>query len=294
MASDKPLVSIGVPTYNRPKTLKKTLECLVNQTYSNIEIIVSDNCSTDEEVNTVINSFIKDTRVKYFKQEVNKGAIFNFNFILEKATGEFFMRLADDDWIDLNYVESCLNFLLENRDYSGAYGYARIYNSNNEFVRNDPQIKLEQKTGAERVINYLQRVECNGTYYGLIRKSHFPYLKTERQIADDWLVVARVIFLGKYKMVENANSYITTGGISTTLESITQNLNLHSSTRYFPYLSISLNVMKDIIWNSAAYRKVIFWKRIKLALVSFKIIFRRFNVKSEIKRGIKRIAKFNS
>jgi len=94
-------------------------------------------------------------------------------------------------------------------------------------------------------------------------------------------------------MVENANSYITTGGMSTTIESITQNLDLHSSTRYFPYLFISLNVMKDIIWKSAAYRKVIFWKRIKLALISFKIIFVRFNVKSEIKGGIKRIAKFN-
>ena len=67
-----PLVSIGVPTYNRPFGLKKTLECLVNQTYSNIEIIISDNCSTNPDVEKVVNEFRFVERIKYFKQSINK------------------------------------------------------------------------------------------------------------------------------------------------------------------------------------------------------------------------------
>ena len=117
----KPLVSIGVPTYNRPVELRRTLECLVKQTYSNIEIIISDNCSINPDVEKVINEFRSDERIKYFKQSINKGAPYNFTFVLDKSTGEYFKFLADDDWIDYNYVERCMAFLLENPAYSIAY-----------------------------------------------------------------------------------------------------------------------------------------------------------------------------
>ncbi len=288
-----PLVSIGLSAYNRPEGLVRTLNCLLNQTYQNIEIILSNDCSIDLKVNVVISKYLSDKRIVYYDQPQNIGSLKNQNFVLEKATGEFFMRLADDDWVDVNYVESCLSFLLENEGYSGAYGAAKIYNLNDEFLRNDPQIRLVQDTGTERVLNYLQHVECNGTYYGLIRKLYFPYLFTENQLADDWLVVSRIAFLGKYKMIENANCYITTGGISSSFESIVQNLNLHGVAKYFPYISISLNVIKDIIWGSVVYRKINFLGRLKLALKSFIIIFKRFNVKSEIKQGLKKIVRLS-
>jgi glycosyltransferase involved in cell wall biosynthesis len=55
-----PLVSIGVPTYNRPLGIKRVLDCLTNQTYTNLEIVISDNCSTDPEVEKVIGTFLHD------------------------------------------------------------------------------------------------------------------------------------------------------------------------------------------------------------------------------------------
>lgn len=79
-----PLVSVGIPTYNRPQGLRRTLECITGQTYTNIEIIISNNCSPDEEVENVAKEFMKrDDRITYYKQKENILGK-NFPFFLKK------------------------------------------------------------------------------------------------------------------------------------------------------------------------------------------------------------------
>ncbi|WP_138429435.1 glycosyltransferase family 2 protein [Fodinibius saliphilus] len=103
----KPLVTIGIPTYNRADGyLKNALESALQQTYPNIEIIVSDNCSPDN-TEKLINSY-KDERIKYFKHKKNIGANNNFNFCVEKANGMYFHMLHDDDLIDPDFIETCI------------------------------------------------------------------------------------------------------------------------------------------------------------------------------------------
>lgn len=84
-----PLVTIAIPTYNRANLyLTQAIESAINQTYPNLEIIISDNCSTDD-TEMVIRSF-KDPRIRYFRQEKNIGGNNNFNFCLKQARGEYF------------------------------------------------------------------------------------------------------------------------------------------------------------------------------------------------------------
>jgi glycosyltransferase involved in cell wall biosynthesis len=106
------LVSIGIPTYNRPEGLKKTLELITNQTYKNLQIIISDNCSLDSKVKVIVESFMKnDDRITFFQQEENKGPAYNFEFVLKKATGKYFMWATDDDLWANDFVEKLvLNF----------------------------------------------------------------------------------------------------------------------------------------------------------------------------------------
>jgi glycosyltransferase involved in cell wall biosynthesis len=103
----EPLVSIGIPTYNRPNGLRRALEHITRQSYKNLEIIVSDNASPGTETRDVGEEFAKsDPRVKYFRQDINKGASFNFMFVLEKSTANYFMWAADDDYFESeNLVE---------------------------------------------------------------------------------------------------------------------------------------------------------------------------------------------
>jgi glycosyltransferase involved in cell wall biosynthesis len=100
------LVSIGLPTYNRPKGLQRTINSLVNQTYQNIEIIISDNCSENLDVVRVIEEAQKlDKRIKAHRQSSNRGPIYNFNFVLKQAYGKYFMWAADDDIWDEKFIE---------------------------------------------------------------------------------------------------------------------------------------------------------------------------------------------
>jgi len=110
---NNPLITVGIPTFNQPKALKQTLNLICNQTYKNLEIIISDNGSDGNEVSNVIKSFKeKDIRIIYFQQLENKGVNFNFRFVLEKANGSFFMWAADDYW-EPDFIEICYNNLLK-------------------------------------------------------------------------------------------------------------------------------------------------------------------------------------
>ena len=115
-----PLVSIGVPTYNRADGyFKQALKSALNQTYQNLEIIVADNCSTDNTGDFV--NRISDPRIRYFRHDKNIPANDNFNFCLEQARGDYFLLLHDDDLIDDDFIEICMRMA----DYKSDYGVIR-------------------------------------------------------------------------------------------------------------------------------------------------------------------------
>ena len=117
---DKPLVTIAIPTCNRAKTyLVKSLKSAINQTYSNIQIIVSDNCSSDNTEEVVKN--FHDSRIEYFKQSENIGPVENTIFCIEKARGVYFLLLHDDDMVDEDFIATCM----EAANYSSNVGIIR-------------------------------------------------------------------------------------------------------------------------------------------------------------------------
>ena len=102
-----PLVTIGIPTFNRANGyLRETLESALAQTYPNLDIVVADNCSPDDTT-AVVKSY-NDARVRYFRHDPGTKPNDNFNFCLSQARGEFFLLLHDDDLIDHDFIETCL------------------------------------------------------------------------------------------------------------------------------------------------------------------------------------------
>lgn len=135
----KPLVSIGIPSYNRPRGLERTLECITSQTYENLEIIVSDNCSNDQEVQRVLQEFQqKDRRVNCIIQPENKGAAFNFKYVLEQATGDYFMWAADDDWWDKQFVAEAVAVLEANPDAVACWSDVLFHREDDALVWHEP------------------------------------------------------------------------------------------------------------------------------------------------------------
>jgi glycosyltransferase involved in cell wall biosynthesis len=118
-----PLVTIGIPTYQRPELLRRALHSVVQQSYQNHEIIVSDNDSSENNIENIISDFRKiNPRITYIKHKPTLGAINNFFYCLEKADGDFFMWLADDDEItDNNYIQELVNIHIANSNVATAF-----------------------------------------------------------------------------------------------------------------------------------------------------------------------------
>jgi glycosyltransferase involved in cell wall biosynthesis len=118
------LVSIGVPVYNGENYLRQALESLLSQSHANIEVIISDNASTDE-TGRICEEFTKnDSRISCFHQSTNKSAIWNFNFVLRQARGEYFMWAAHDDLWDKDWVST----LLRNYTDKTAISFGHVVN----------------------------------------------------------------------------------------------------------------------------------------------------------------------
>lgn len=107
-------VSIGLPVYNGELFLKKAIESILNQTYSNFELIISDNDSTDS-TQKICQEYVKnDKRIQYIRQKKNIGAFSNFYFVLTKAKSKYFMWAAVDDYWDIDFIQKNLDVLESN------------------------------------------------------------------------------------------------------------------------------------------------------------------------------------
>jgi glycosyltransferase involved in cell wall biosynthesis len=131
-----PLVTIAIPTYNRANSyLRQAIACSVNQTYQNIEIIISDNCSTDN-TEEIVKSF-NDPRIRYLRQDKNIGMYNNENFCVQQAKGDFFLLLCDDDLIDHDLVDVCLRAANYDTNVGVILTGTRVINGDGEVLGED-------------------------------------------------------------------------------------------------------------------------------------------------------------
>jgi glycosyltransferase involved in cell wall biosynthesis len=112
--SAAPKVSIGVPTRNRCCYLQATVASALAQTYGNLEIVISDNYSSDDTRQYL--SSIQDARVRIIFQNSDIGMVGNFNAVLNGASGEFFLLLSDDDLLEPTAIEKLMRPFLEERE----------------------------------------------------------------------------------------------------------------------------------------------------------------------------------
>lgn len=104
-----PAVTIGMPVYNGGKYVREALDSLLGQTYTDFEVVISDNASTDETEAICRQYAAKDSRIRYVRQAVNLGAAANFTFVLDEARGGHFMWAAADDAWDPDWVSELLS-----------------------------------------------------------------------------------------------------------------------------------------------------------------------------------------
>jgi glycosyltransferase involved in cell wall biosynthesis len=144
----KPLVSIGLPVYNAELFMRKKIESLLEQTFSDFELIISDNGSTDSTSLICEEYAKKDKRIKYIKQEKNMGATVNYNIVLNHAQCKYFMWTAADDEIDSTFIEKVISILENNDTVVGCTSRMEMFGDFTEYLKpkkSDSQLRKFMK-----------------------------------------------------------------------------------------------------------------------------------------------------
>jgi len=161
------LVSIGLPVYNGEMFIKQAIESLLDQSHKNIELIISDNASTDNTSKICKQYIAKDSRIRYLQQPSNKGVVANFQVVLDESVGEYFMWAACDDYWELNWVDTLLSKMIQDASATGAIGKIVFVKECGEGILNQSgnriscNTQMSELSGGSYAIKRLISFLCN-------------------------------------------------------------------------------------------------------------------------------------
>lgn len=204
-------ISIGMPVYNGQRFLKERLNSILNQTYSNFELIISDNASTDLTPKICQEYTLKDKRIRYVRQDNNMGPLWNFKFVLKQSVNEYFVWAAIDDQWHPEFLQKNIDILEKNENVVCSIGdvtYSDVINY--EFkINNDTQKNFEYRyvkpaygTYESKVRTYLKFFQAS-MIYGLYRREKLQKSITMNNIfaASDLAIILNVLKYGDLHVI---------------------------------------------------------------------------------------------
>lgn len=172
---EKKFVSVGMPVRNGGEFVEKTLKSLLAQDYQYVQIVISDNNSTDDTESICAKFTEEHENIEYYRSDVDLPAIDNFNRALQKATGEYFMWAAHDDLWDPNYISTLVELLERNDTVAIAAGNIVGINRDDKEIWDCPWTwELPSSNRLLRLIKYIAQSDYHRKpvlVYGLMRRS---------------------------------------------------------------------------------------------------------------------------
>lgn len=228
--SAPPRVTIGVPVYNGAATLEAAVRPLLAQTFTDFELLISDNASTDATAEIAARLAREDSRIRYVRQTENLGANGNYSFVGRNARGEYLKWCSASDYCAPTMVERCVAALDANPDavlaaprtrlFEGDIGTARDYASDLAIPGETPSIRFK---------HIMSGIRLNNAFNGLIRVS---LLRQTRMIDPyfeaDLVLMGHLAMLGKFVLIDEPLFYRRMEvATSTTMQSPEERLKHH-------------------------------------------------------------------
>jgi glycosyltransferase involved in cell wall biosynthesis len=256
-----PLISVGIPTYNGGKKIPRALSSVLEQGYPNLEVIISDNCSTDNTMEVCVEMGKNNRSIRYFRQPHNIGVMPNFEFVLSRASGDFFMWMSDDDFLEPGTLDKYVSYLLNNPGYSLVSGQIRYW-IGNEPVFSESDFNFEQRWAVSRIILFYFKVVYGSIFYGLMPLKVARQVPLKNRIGDDWHFIATVAYLGKIKNLGCIGYNKQCGGLSKNFKQYGKAIGAGSFAVKFPHIQIALDAFSNIVYESPVYVHQHYLKRI--------------------------------
>ena len=270
------LVTVGLPTYNRRVALARATRSVMCQGYRPLRLVVSDNSSDDGTAQDLELLAFAHDEVSVHTNASNIGPAANFERVREEASGEFFMWLGDDDWLDDSYIDECVQELSSDPDTVLVAGACRYHDEDHDW-RESPLIDLPHEDGRERVLGYFRSVRANGVFYGIVRRSVLSTLPSVPNLmGGDWLHLSRLAFLGKIRTLDHVEVHRSVGGATRSLAHVARHQGLGRISRNAPQIALAWAALADIGWRSRVYVPLGRGARLRLGVHAAGIILRRF------------------
>lgn len=249
-------IDILLPTYNGEKYVCEQIESILNQTYKNIKLIISDDCSKDETIKILRQYEQKDSRVKIYEQKENLGVIKNIEFLLEKVENELYMLSDQDDiWLPEKVEKSLQKIEKENADM--VFGDLEVVDENLKTIypsfRDFMKIKNKiNKCINTNRINYLYNCVTGCT---ILSKKEFikdilPLPTESKRVLHDHWIGLILSFKGKLaymqetyiKYRQHGNNEVGTKKVSHSMDNLDEVRDL--------FIDVKLGVFRTYVENN--------------------------------------------
>lgn len=221
-----PKVTFGLPVYNGDLFISRTLDSLLAQTYQDFEIVICDNASTDRTQEIIHDYVARDNRIRTYRNERNMGATYNYNRVLELASGEYFKWIAADDVIRPEFLFRCVEALDSDPSIVLVYSKAAFIDENDHVIYRFDDVMTIQKWPSQPVARTNQVLEAifrNGSaanviVFGLARTGTLRAIRPlGNYFGPDFTIVTEMALHGKIQQESGVLSfYRRHGGSSST------------------------------------------------------------------------------
>jgi glycosyltransferase involved in cell wall biosynthesis len=195
-----PLVSVGLFVYNGERYIEETLDSILSQTFTDFELIISDNASTDRTGEIALSYAKRDDRIRYYRSEKNMGAGWNVRRVYELATGKYFKQAAADDMLEPDFLRLCVEALENDPSCVVAYPKTRVIDENGNFIENYvTPTKTNSSDPVARFREMLLVPSWSYQIFGVMRMSALRRIPPQGSyVSSDKVLLARLSFLGPF------------------------------------------------------------------------------------------------
>jgi glycosyltransferase involved in cell wall biosynthesis len=209
--STTPLLSIGLFLYNGDRFLEAAIESILNQTFRDFELIISDNCSTDRSGEICRRFAVQDSRIRYYRATRNMGAGWNLRNVYFKAMGKYFKWAAHDDMIQADFLRLCIDALEADDSLVVAHTLTRCIDEDGQFIENkDERLRTSSLDPVVRARDLLLKGHEGYPFSGLIRLDALRKLPPRGSYAhSDRVLLLQLGLLGRFYEVPEHLSICT-------------------------------------------------------------------------------------
>src|SRR4051794_4114209 len=196
-------VCIGMPVFNGQRYVAQAIDSILSQTFTDLELIISDNDSTDNTGEICRTFAARDKRVNYTRLPSNIGAVANYNRVWSLAGGQYFKWAAHDDVLEPQFIEACVEALDADASAVLAYPRAKFIDESGKYLK-DYNVKLATDASSpqerfDAIVRAPHKTTHNFEIFGLMRRSATDLIPPQGGFAaTDRVFLARLALYGKF------------------------------------------------------------------------------------------------